>query len=284
MQHCNCQKSHFAFYVGILLIFSIAIIAFSTHAPNMDDIAYYDYINNLHWNDDGTALKFSGRFAPLSFLDLNILMYINKSPIFFMGYNAIILFLCGILCYKIFNILNLKNHFLFFIALLNAGAATIFLGICYHEKLIFLLLFLFLYCALIFLKRNSLLYASYAIILANYLIYTKESMFVLFFIIGLGLFILYSDKITRQFALALILSAAIFLIIYCILMLPIQYPYRFMIPLVFDNFWDKLQFGLNKICILILEQLALFAMISILIYHKIKLFLSKIGGVLASLR
>lgn len=205
------------FYL-VLILFCVGIIIYSRYSFNLDDIAWWLNIfhnipieNNIHLD--------LGRFYPLAFLDLNLLMKISNSPYLFFSFNAIIVFVIGVLFYKLLKLNNIHYKLLIFIiCFFNVGFITINIGICYPERVLILFIVIFIICSYYAQYSNK-----YAIILgiisANIAIYLKEPAFV---VIGLfGLFhIIYHffnrcySRIFLFYNIALVISAFIFISIY----------------------------------------------------------------------
>lgn len=175
-----------------------------------------------------------GRFYPLAFMDLNILMQFFTSAYAYCFFNAIEVFVLAIILWKlletIFETYQITSRYKWiYIAillglLLHPGFVTIMLGICYPERLQVLFLLVFVYATFKFYLTNRVLYMVVGFITANLSLYLKEPTFLFIGFVGLvNLVVLVKNKsFNRSFVYyaLLTLSAMIYLALYMWLIYP----------------------------------------------------------------
>lgn len=182
----------------------------------------------------------AGRFYPLAFWDLNILMQFSNSIKLFFLANALefmaMAVIVSILCYKIWDSFKVLL-FTLFIIFINVGFVIIITGICYPEKLEMLFLCIFILTFYYTLQNGSKLLALLCFLSAFISLFYKETAFI--FISSFAFFyILFSylqsciSKTAKPniisflkqrdslLALSLLVAGIIFIALYAILVLP----------------------------------------------------------------
>ncbi|MFC3868008.1 hypothetical protein [Helicobacter equorum] len=206
---------------------------YARYAFNLDDGVMWLEILAKHPIINGYNPS-AGRFYPLAFMDLNILMQFFTSAYVYCSFNAIEVFCVAIVLWKlleaIFDTYQIAPHYKWiYIAillglLLHPGFVAVMLGICYPERLQVLFLLVFVYATFRFSLTNRVLYMTIGCITANLSLYLKEPTFLFIGFVGfVNLIILVKNKsFNRSFVYytLLALSAMIYLILYMWLIYP----------------------------------------------------------------
>ncbi|RAX52978.1 hypothetical protein [Helicobacter sp. 10-6591] len=221
-------------FLGILISIIGGGIYFNATLPTQtDDVWMFFRIFDNQPIFDGYNPS-AGRFFPLAFLDLNILMQFSSSPKLFFFFNALeFVFMALVVC-----VLSLKmwgNNFkitlaTLFVVFINIGFVTVITGICYPERMQMLFLCIFI-LSLYFAQKPeaNILWFIVCFVSASISIFYKETDFI--FIGGFGalylLFRFYETKSLKQtfdrngyLALSRVVVALCFIFIYLIFIYP----------------------------------------------------------------
>ncbi|RAX54258.1 hypothetical protein CCY99_04400 [Helicobacter sp. 16-1353] len=219
---------NYAFY-AFILSYCLCIVIYSRYAFNLDDALWWlDIYHNIPITN-GINLGI-GRFYPLAFSDLNMLMQISHSPYLFFGYHAIITLFIALLFWNFLKNALPNSPFIrfiiCFICFLNMGFVTIMVGICYPESPLCFALVLFVFMSYkIYKSENRAIFFILGILAANMAIYLKEPSFLAIGAFGfLNIIYMYaSKKINRIYfiyCILLLVSALIFVVIYTLYVMP----------------------------------------------------------------
>ena len=211
------------------------MVVYARYASNNDDIWMWLEILKGNPITDGYRPNI-GRFYPLAFADLNILMQFFSSPYVFFGINALIVFCIGILFwYMLDSVLGANQYMwlrilLLIGVLLHPGFVTIMLSICCPERLQVLFLLIFVAASFRFhiaSKPHKTQYVAMivGIIAANLALYLKEPTFLFIGLFGfVNLIAALKDKHKNTAAIfyyaTLLASVAVFLALYMWLIYP----------------------------------------------------------------
>lgn len=221
-------------FLGILISIIGGGIYFNATLPTQtDDVWMFFRIFDNQPIFDGYNPS-AGRFFPLAFLDLNILMQFSSSPKLFFFFNALeFVFMALVVC-----VLSLKmwgNNFkitlaTLFVVFINIGFVTVITGICYPERMQMLFLCIFI-LSLYFAQKPeaNILWFIVCFVSASISIFYKETDFI--FIGGFGalylLFRFYETKSLEQtfdrngyLALSRVIVALCFILTYLIFIYP----------------------------------------------------------------
>ena len=220
-------KKHKFFFVFVAIYCAI-LVAFSRYAPNLDDS--WIWLKIIDGNSDEIYTSFRpqvGRFYPLAFVDLLLLMKISTSPYLFFGVNALLFALFSTLYLKILNISNGKsvlNAIITALLTLNISFVIVFFGIYYPEKLQVIWLSIFMFCSFCAIKDNvgesTKSHQILSIISLNIALYYKEPTFIAAFAFGAVLLISAlqnRNKDLAKYALCIIFSACFYVFLYKLL-------------------------------------------------------------------
>ena len=220
-------KNH-NFFVLFVVAYCAILVAFSRYAPNLDDLGYFAFIyqNRIDFfTEYGGGNPADGRFNAFAFLDLLFLMQISKSPYLFFGFNALLFALFSALFLKILNISNGKsalNSIITVLLSLSIGFVIAFFGICYLEKIQIIWIAIFMLCTFFVLQKPTQTNQLLGIIALNIALYYKEPLFASAIAFGVIL-LLYarqnSRKDLQKYALLVICSALLYVLLYVLLVL-----------------------------------------------------------------
>ena len=222
-QFVDFIKSHKIFFVFVVFYCAI-LIAFSRYAPNFDDTWIWLKIIEGDSKEVWTSFRPQiGRFYPLAFLDLLILMKISTSPYLFFGFNALLFALFCIIYIKILELSNGKsalNSAIVVLVSLSFGFVIVFFGICYPEKIQIIWLSIFMLFSLRTLQNPTHKNQLFGIIFLNIALYYKEPTFAAAFAFGVVLLIFALKNRQRdlvKYAFCVILSSCYFVLLYYLL-------------------------------------------------------------------
>lgn len=222
------SNSRLYIYIYIVMLYCIGIVAYARYGFNLDDIWMWLNIYEQTPIRDGYRPHI-GRFFPLAFLDLNLMMLVTSNPYFYFALNACIVFGVSIALWIMFDEVFAQSKYglkllCVVVLFLHPGFVTIMLGICYPERWQIPLLCVFVLASLRFYKHHCFKSAIVGLLAANLALYFKETTFL---IIGFfGAFHLYfalkskEGKLAYFYYISLLISALIFLLLYFCVVYP----------------------------------------------------------------
>ena len=232
--HMSCSTRLFgstpAFYIyfSCLILYCLGIVIYARYGLSLDDPAYWLEIIRGNPITDGYRPNI-GRFYPLAFADLNILMQFFSSPYVFFGINAVLVFVIGVLLWYVLACV-LPRHLIWLSPVVlmalffTPGFVTIMLGICYPERLQILFLCIFVLSSLHFFQTKYIASAIIGVISANLAMYYKEPTFVIIATFGamnlIASYKLGQGRRTYLYYGVLLGSAMLFVLLYMILVYP----------------------------------------------------------------
>jgi hypothetical protein len=181
-----------------------------------------------------------GRFGPLGGQEYNLVAYFTNSPLGYFGFNAVELLLCAILLTWILRQYSSRPALVYLagiILLLTPGFTLAYFKLLYVEKNVLFLLSAFMAAYLLFQRRQQTIYFFLSLLCANVAIYYKEPVFAAIAVFTAGHLLLAwktSSKKSRLLDGLLIGSAALYIGIYLITVMPNRGPYMYL-PAAADN-------------------------------------------------
>lgn len=253
------------------------MVIYARYSFNLDDIWMWLDIYHKKPIFNGYT-PHSGRFFPLASLDLNLLAHFSQSPYVFFAFNAITVFIIGCLLWIMTDI-TLKGYYalrvIFLIGMLfHPGFVTVMLGICYPERLLVLFLCIFIIASMRFYRFQDSLSMIVGLLSANIAIYYKEPIFLAIGTFG-SIMLLYSyfyqkDRIHKKvyiYYAGLILSALVFIALYCGLIMPhIEQTYTRNTAL---SMYESMLYALRGMVNFILNDSPLLLLLPALILYRI---------------
>ena len=169
----------------------------------------------------------TGRFNPLSYMDLNLLMQLSSSPKLFFFFNAIVFVIMAYMLYIL--ALQFLNGFWAFLGIMivffNVGFITIITGICFPEKLQMFWLTFFVFALFFGIRKNSLTLILISLLCGIISLFYKETDFI-FITIFSGVYLILSLwhkpilRNTKILIFGLLCGAGAFILIYLVITVP----------------------------------------------------------------
>ena len=215
-----------------MVFYCVFLIAFSRYAPNLDDTWIWLKIIEGDSKEVWTSFRPQiGRFYPLAFLDLLILMKISTSPYLFFSVNVLLFVIFCVIYIKILELSNGKstlNSVIIALLATSCGFVTVFFGICYPEKVQIIWLSIFMlcsFCVIRDLRRDSYKDSGksnrftqiFGILSLNIALYYKEPTFAAAFAFGVVLLIYAIQNRQKDLGFIFLLSALIYALLYVLL-------------------------------------------------------------------
>lgn len=194
-QQSNLYKTLFFLYI---CIFSTLVVIYARHPLVIDDVWQFFYVLETKY----IPLYFSpasGRFFPMSPIDLNILMHLSNSPYLYFAFNAMCMSISLIIAFYLLRKFGVSRRLSFFICVfisLNPGFVQVFNGVCFPERMqiFFISIFLLLLYKIFMQDRGNVLNIVLLLLFANFAIYSKEPTFIFFSAFGLVYILLNTIK------------------------------------------------------------------------------------------